>query len=166
MQGDRSTQLRGGIGLFTSRLPFVWLGGSFTNSLIALSEVRERPRDEDGNPVPITLPNGDPLAFRPDINNQYERSDFDEEDVAGGQIDLFAEDFRLPQVLRASLAIDQQLGYGIVGTLEGLYTKTANNVVYQNINKVLSHAALRRSGQPSLLQRRYHAGVYRRAAGV
>ena len=56
--------------------------------------------------------------------------------MAGGQIDLFAEDFRLPQVLRASLAIDQQLGYGIVGTLEGLYTKTANNVVYQNINKV------------------------------
>ena len=136
VQGDRTTQLRGGIGLFTSRLPFVWLGGSFTNSGVVLSEVRERPRDEDGNPAPITLPNGDPLAFRPDVNNQYERSDFGEEDVAGGQIDLFAEDFRLPQVLRASLAIDQQLGYGIVGTLEGLYTKTANNVVYQNINKV------------------------------
>ncbi len=136
VKGDRSTQVRGGIGLFTSRLPFVWLGGSFTNSGVVLSEVRERPRDENGVAVPITLPNGDPLEFRPDINQQYERSDFGGEDVAGGQIDLFAEDFRLPQVLRASLAIDQDLGYGIVGTLEGLYTKTTNNVVYQNINKV------------------------------
>ena len=41
VQGDRTTQLRGGIGLFTSRLPFVWLGGSFTNSGVVLSEVRD-----------------------------------------------------------------------------------------------------------------------------
>lgn len=138
VNGNRSTQLRGGIGLFTSRLPFVWLGGTFTNSGIVLSEVRERPRDEEGNAIPITLPSGDPLAFRPDINSQYERSDFDEEDIAGGQIDLFAEDFRLPQVLRTSLAIDQQLSYGMIATLEALYTKTTNNVVYQNINRVPS----------------------------
>ncbi|MFA0961425.1 carboxypeptidase regulatory-like domain-containing protein [Roseivirga sp. BDSF3-8] len=136
VNGDRSTQVRGGLGVFTSRLPFVWLGGAFTNSGVILGEVRERGDFNGGRRDPISFPNGDPVAFRPDVNNQYTNGDFGGSDVAGGQIDLFAEDFKLPQVFRASVAVDQQLPGGIIGTLEFLYTKTINNVNYTNINKL------------------------------
>ncbi|MBE9511220.1 MAG: hypothetical protein IMY71_10100, partial [Bacteroidetes bacterium] len=39
------------------------------------------------------------------------------------------------QMFRASLAVDQKLPWGMIGTLEGLYTKTINNVIYYNLNR-------------------------------
>ncbi|MEO1254841.1 MAG: hypothetical protein AAFY41_08155, partial [Bacteroidota bacterium] len=51
-----------------------------------------------------------------------------------GDIDLFVDDFKLPQVWKANLAIDQQLPFGMIGTIEALYTKTINQVSYRNVN--------------------------------
>ncbi len=34
-----------------------------------------------------------------------------------------------------SLAVDKKLPWGMIGTLEGLYTKTINNVTYFNLNR-------------------------------
>ena len=31
INGDRSTQLRGGMGIFTGRIPFVWVGNNISN---------------------------------------------------------------------------------------------------------------------------------------
>ncbi len=52
-----------------------------------------------------------------------------------GDIDLFADDFKIPQVWKANLAVDQKLGFGgLIATVEGLFTKTINAVRYQNVN--------------------------------
>jgi hypothetical protein len=86
--------------------------------------------------------------FRPDYENQYKWEDFytGESPTPSGQIDLFAENFKYPQMLRASVAVDQKLPWGLVGTLEGIYTKTLNNVIYYNYN--VAPADRRMTGGP------------------
>ena len=71
------------------------------------------------------------VVFIPDYTKQYTNDAFT---VPSGQIDLFVKDFKYPQVFRTNLAVDQQLPGGIQASLEGIYTKTLNNVVYTNIN--------------------------------
>ena len=124
VSGDQTTQVRGGVGLFTSRLPLVWPGGSYTNNAMTVGGVYHRSSW------------GDPIYFRSDWNNQYTYTDFNpgEEPKPAGQMDLFVEDFKFPQILRASLAVDQKLPWGMVGTLEGIFTKTINNIIYYNYN--------------------------------
>ena len=116
--GTISTVVRGGIGIFTSRVPFVWPGGMFTNNGLTIGSVDER--DIAGD-----------VLFRPDPANQYSDPAFS---TPSGQLDLFASDFKYPQVLRGNLALDKALSGGWKITLEGIYTKTLNNVLYQNVN--------------------------------
>ena len=123
VEGNQKYQVRGGMGIFTGRIPFVWPGGSYTNNGVFVASINAE-RDD--------FPGGT-LAFRPDVNNQYVGSDFG---LSGNpsQIDLFSENFKYPQVFRTSLAADFSLPYGIVGTLEGIFTKNINQIYYQNVN--------------------------------
>lgn len=124
--GEDKYKIRGGLGLFTSRIPLVWPGGSFTNNGLNVGGVFV---------FTDTLENGEPLSFRDDPNDQYTASDFGQTDNSpSGQLDLFEEDLRVPQVLRASLAGDIRFGKGWSATLEGIYTKTLNSIYYQNLN--------------------------------
>lgn len=118
LTGDRSSVLRGGLGIFTSRIPFVWPGAMFNNNGVTLGGVDAG--DLEG-----------PIEFIPDIQRQYTNENFS---VPSGQVDLFTEDFRYPQVLRGNLAVDTELPGGILATFEGVYTKTLNNVLYTNVN--------------------------------
>ena len=59
VNGDKMTQLRGGIGIFTSRIPFVWPGASYNNNGLMV-----------GNAFATNV------AFRPDWDNQYRSTDF------------------------------------------------------------------------------------------
>ncbi len=113
-----NTTLRGGIGVFTSRIPFVWPGAMYNNNGLTLGNVDETTA-------------GEPILFRPEINNQYSNASFKS---PSGDINIFTKDFKYPQVLRGNLAIDTELPGGISATLEGVYTKTLNNVLYTNVN--------------------------------
>ncbi|WP_338793787.1 carboxypeptidase regulatory-like domain-containing protein [Bernardetia sp. MNP-M8] len=118
VKGDKSIQIRGGVGIFTSRIPLVWPGGAYNNNGLVVGSARSSN-----------------APFRPDPFNQYTAEDFGQTvSLPSGQMDLFVDDFKLPQVVRASLAIDKSLPWGMVGTLEGIYTKTMNNVIYYNVN--------------------------------
>lgn len=126
VNGDKSTQLRGGAGIFTSRLPLVWPGGSYTNSGVVIGGVYHRSSYNGG---------AYPIYFRSQWDNQYKNPDFGYAEAAyGGQIDLFAENFKFPQMFRFNLALDKKLPWGLIGTVEVLYTKTLNNVNYYNVN--------------------------------
>lgn len=115
---DRSSVLRGGLGIFTSRIPFVWPGAMFSNNGVTIGGVDQG--DIEGQ-----------IDFIPEIQRQYENENFS---VPSGQVDLFTEDFKYPQVMRANLALDTELPGGILATFEGVYTKTLNNVLYTNVN--------------------------------
>lgn len=116
--GDRSLQLRGGTGIFTGRIPFVWLSNQYGNSGMLFSTV-----DVTGAANPA-------LRFIADPNNQASAG-------AGStraEVNLVSENFKIPQVFRTNLAADFKLPGGIIATLEGIYSKTINNVVYSDIN--------------------------------
>lgn len=116
--GDRSSVLRGGVGIFTSRIPFVWPGAMFNNNGVTLGGVDAGDLQQ-------------PIEFIPDFQKQYTNPEFS---VPSGQVDLFTEDFRYPQVLRGNLAWDKELPGGLFATFEGVYTKTLNNILYTNVN--------------------------------
>lgn len=118
LPGLKKTTLRGGLGIFTSRIPFVWPGAMYNNNGLTLGNVNE-------------LTAGEPILFRPDINNQYTNANFT---VPSGDINIFTKDFKYPQVFRGNLALDTELPGGITATIEGIYTKTLNNVLYTNVN--------------------------------
>jgi len=127
VNGDKTTQVRGGAGIFTSRLPLVWPGGAYTNNGLAIGGVYEqRPYWSGATPD---------IPFESDWNNQYRAADFGgTDDPYGGQVDLFTSDFKFPQMFRANLAVDQKLPWGLIGTAEFIYTKTINNMLYYNVN--------------------------------
>jgi len=127
MNGDRSIILRGGAGIFTGRVPFVWLSNQFGNSGMLLGAV-------DASNTSINNGNG----FDPNIDNQQNMG----AGVPRTEINLISENFKIPQVARFNLAGDFKLPYGIQATLEGIYSKTINNVVYSDINISNSEASI------------------------
>jgi len=115
--GEKTTQVRGGIGIFTSRVPFVWPAGSYTNNGRMIGDYKDYG----------TTP------FEPVWDQQFVPSK-DGSVPSGSQIDLYAKDFKLPQMLKVDLSVDQKLPGGVIATLEGIFSKTINNVLWQDVN--------------------------------
>ena len=113
--GNQSTQLRGGLGIFTSRVPWVWPGGQYIRNGLNSS---------------FFVSGGLPIYTSPDEWKQNLLNTTS----PSGDVDLFVEDFKYPQVFRTSLGIDQKLPGGIIGTVETIYTKTLNNIDVKSIN--------------------------------
>lgn len=116
--------LRGGAGIFTGRIPFVWLSNTFSNTGIQFASYN----------VGVSLANPDAtkdLSVILDPDKQYRNV---EKLTAGSTqiINVFDEGFKLPQNLRANIAMDFELG-GINWTVEGIYSKTLNDILYRNI---------------------------------
>lgn len=118
--GNRSTQLRGGLGIFTGRLPFVWLSNQFSNSGVEYSRYSFT--------TPAQFPVG--FAFNPNINSQPVGTV-----AASSEINVVDPDFKFPQVFRVNLAVDQKLPFGVKGTIEGVYSKTLNNILYKDLQR-------------------------------
>ncbi len=130
--GDQKTQLRGGTGIFTSRAPLVWVGGAYNNY---------------GLNAGYTASFINPVSeFNPDIQTQSPGPVDLENTTPSGSIDLFANDFKLPQFWRTNIALDQQLPLGLIANLDFMYTKTLQNVAYQNVN--LKPSVTRLTGTP------------------
>lgn len=107
--GDRQTQLRGGTGIFTGRVPFVWIGNVISN--------------------PGANPNLFPTAApKPTKDGSVLAQSFD--------VNVMDPDFKWPQAWTTDLAIDQQLPWRTRGTLEVLYAKDINNVFMRNADLV------------------------------
>lgn len=108
---DRTTQFRGGTGIFTGRVPFVWVGNAISNP--------------GANP---NLPTAQPYES---IDESLRTSD---EATLQQSFDLNAmsEDFRYPQVWTTNLAVDQLLPGEAVLTLEGIFGKDLNSVYVRN----------------------------------
>jgi hypothetical protein len=122
--GDRSTQVRGGVGVFTGRVPFVWVSNQFSNTGI------EYKRSAFLRNTPIVngnFPGG--FLFESNPDNQPVGP------AQTSEINVIDPNFKFPQIFRASLAIDQKLPFGVKGTIEGLYSHKLNDIDYKNINR-------------------------------
>ncbi|MDN5287480.1 MAG: hypothetical protein JWR38_3754 [Mucilaginibacter sp.] len=125
INGEGVTQLRGGAGIFTGKVPLVWISNQYGGS--GVTTIRYAP---NGAAVPAAVHlNYDPSArlggaYVPAANNP-----------PATEVDVTDPNFKVPQIFRANLAIDHKLPFwGLIGTIEGLYTKNINNILYKNLN--------------------------------
>lgn len=119
VKGNRSTQIRGGIGVFTSRLPLVWPGGAYNNNGLTSGRLDIR----DGS-----------VPFNPDVTTQF-ADPVPGSGALGGNVDLFEEDFMLPQILKTNIAIDQKLPAGFIFSADFIWNDNITAVAYENLNR-------------------------------
>ena len=135
VKGDRTTQIRGGLGIFTSRIPLVWPGGAYNNNGLSIGEA-----NAFDSQTFVADPSNQPLNGAPAPGSG----------AVGGQIDIFAPDFKLPQVMKYNIGVDQKTDiWGLVVSADFLYNETINNVFYQNLNLAPSTQSLNNAdGRP------------------
>lgn len=130
-KGDRSLQVRGGSGIFTGLIPFVWFTNQPTNSgLIQVPEIGWAP----GNPNLVGLEfNPDYKQFISDRTDLFPTSPGVLPD--GSALAEVSKDFKMPQVWRTNLAVDIELPSNMVFTGEAIFGKDINAIQQININE-------------------------------
>lgn len=118
INNDRRYILRGGIGIFTGPIPYVWISNNFTNTGIQMSKYS------------VYNPKGLEMQFDP--NKQTENAD--KLKAAGSQeVNIFADNFKFAQTLKLNLGFDFK-ALGIDWTAEAIYSKTLNDIYYKNLS--------------------------------
>lgn len=130
---NQTLKIRGGTGIFTGRIPFVWFTNQPTNS--GMIQYQLVINSNGGATSQAQLSRLPLLADASQLLNDATISDiFPQSNVAGGRIAAIAKDFELPQVWRTSLGFDIKLPLDMMLTLEGVYTKDINAIQFENIN--------------------------------
>jgi hypothetical protein len=133
---DKRLKVRGGTGIFTGRLPFVWFTNIPTNSGMLQNTV-ELTAAAQLDSIKFSA---DPTANAgaTNWNTTTKTNDPLFPTVAGtkspSSIAGVDRNFKMPQVWRTSLAADIKLPLDMTLTLEGMYTKDINAIVQRNVN--------------------------------
>ncbi len=125
---DKKTQVRGGTGIFTGRIPFVLISNQISNNGVGSGSIDASATANPNlasNPAQIYPFSANASTYRPSTAI-----------AAPSAFNLAVTDreFKFPQVWRSNFAIDQELGGGVVATLEALYTKDLNALAFENVN--------------------------------
>ena len=123
--GSTAQQVRGGIGVFAGRTPYVWISNAFANTgieSVALSCIATTNTATSCYQPLVADPNNQPKNFPAG--------------TAAVSVDLMDPNFRFPRVLRGTLGYDRDLWFGVRGSVEALYSKTQEDVFYYNMNRV------------------------------
>jgi hypothetical protein len=121
VNGDQSTQIRGGSGLFTGSVPFVWISNQASNNGLLFGTKTVTKANDPSNPA---------LIFKQDVNanrpaNAAANTSY--------ELDVADPNLKYPKIWRTNLAVDQKLPGGIIGTIEGAYTKDIRAIYHQNL---------------------------------
>jgi len=116
---DRAAQLRGGLGIFTGKVPYVWVSNNFANTGLLTAE----------------LSGAAGTAFSLDPRNQPRvGSPGTGAPSLISEINMIDPNFKFPQLFRINAAYDQKLPWDFIGSLEVIYSKTLNEVMYEKLN--------------------------------
>ena len=111
---ESSTLLRGGAGIFSGRIPFVWMSNCFSNT--GMTQRGYTLDSTKGQNVP---------KFGEEPSGAVGVS-------SNPMINVVATDFTYPQVMRATLALEQEYK-GWHFTLEGIFSKSINDLLITNL---------------------------------
>ena len=111
--GNR-VQLRGGTGLFTGRVPFVWYAYSHFQSGSLYRNIDLKPTGV----LPLTSDLASLQSVQPGLS----------------EVSLIDNGFKLPRDYKTNLGIDVKLPHNLSVTLEGVYSSVIDNVLFQSIN--------------------------------
>lgn len=127
VSGTGSDQLRGGIGVFTGRPPIAWILSALSSHGVGIGVLRcgrlpldaglPPPFSPDHSAPPTTCTGGASLTSAP-----------------RGDVDLLDRRLGMAQTLRASLAYDRRLPWGLLATAEALITRNLSDFVFVNLN--------------------------------
>ena len=131
IEKEHNMILRGGAGIFTGRIPFVWLSNNFTNTGIQTSVYNvygssglKEGKQNTGKLSEVSL-----------IVDPYKQSEnTDKLGTSNQAINVFDKDFKFTQNLRLDLALDFTLA-GIDFTLEGVFSKNLNDIYYKDLTR-------------------------------
>lgn len=125
VMGNREVIVRGGAGIFTGRVPFVWVSNQFSNTGLLLNTYSVTDNvNTPANEVNAGLGfNADP-AYVNQLNATSRNF----------ETNLIDREFKFPQVARFNLATDVRLPGGVQATFEAIYSKTLNNITYSDVN--------------------------------
>jgi hypothetical protein len=113
-------QIRGGVGSFAGRTPYVWLSNQYGNTGV------------DFTSISVGFNATNQIPFSSDPNNQPVNIG-----TTGKQtINLIDPKYKYPQVLRGNLAYDRNLALGLISSVEFVWSKTLEDVLYKNLNYV------------------------------
>ncbi|MCU0439044.1 MAG: carboxypeptidase regulatory-like domain-containing protein [Raineya sp.] len=137
VKGDRTFQVRGGTGVFTGRVPFVWMSNQASNTGALFGTIDPGFISTGLTAFPF---NPDPFAYRPanavgQIPASYE-------------INVTTNKFRFPQVWRSNLGTDFVLGEGLTASLDLSYTKDINAIYVRNANLAAPVGVIPGDGRP------------------
>jgi hypothetical protein len=133
VKGDRSLQVRGGTGIFTGLLPFVWFTNQPTNSgMIQVPEIGWGSQGGQANLVGF--------KFNPDYKAVIANNPALFPQTPGilpsnASLAQVGKNFKFPQVWRSNFAVDVELPWSMVFTAEAIVSKDINAVIQKNINE-------------------------------
>lgn len=129
VMGDRSLIVRGGTGVFSGRIPFVFLTNMPSNSGVYQNAVfLNNKKDLDAAGI---------TKFNPDINAYANSPAFPKEAQTTAPPQSFVlidKHFKFPEVWRTNLGADKRFGNGWTATADLMFTKDINAVVMRNPN--------------------------------
>ncbi len=119
--GDRSIVIRGGSGVFTGRIPFVWLVAQSGDA--AMLQVTQSWSGQANTPGVFTP---DTRAYVPNPLPEAGKT-------LGTSVSAMSANLKFPSTWKSSLGADFKLPFGFIGTIEGIYNKDINAVVAKNV---------------------------------
>ena len=123
--GDQINQIRGGIGLFVGTPPYVWMENAYAQNGRVITFLQcGSAFSNASNPAPAF--NVDPTIYNTCANGQGAKPI--------GDVSFLDKGLKFPQPMRANLAYDRVLPFNLVASLEGLYSKTLNQLFFVNRN--------------------------------
>ncbi|MDD2931679.1 MAG: carboxypeptidase regulatory-like domain-containing protein [Fermentimonas sp.] len=158
VRGDKTLNLRGGLGVFTGRLPLVFFTNMPTNSgMVQGSAAFVTKYNSQLNAITSQDPKLAQLAgpIMTDVNEMISRLGLPntispDQGALPRDINGVDPNFKMPQVWKYSLAADYQLptSFPMAVTVEGIFTKTINGVMLKNYNLKQPDASWQRFSGP------------------
>ena len=147
---DRTFTVRGGTGIFTGRIPNVWLVSAIGNSNVLQYQHIVK---KAGEGIPA-FSNDRATIINNVWNGKWEKADL----TAPTATTILAKDLKMPSSWKTSLALDYQLPLDIKATLEGIYS-TNFNEVYASPLGYKQEGSIQLPGEPSARNKWVKEGI-------